>query len=583
MGEADAERAEADAAAKAPRGTSLPLVDEQSQVVSLDLRRDDGEADAPPSPASADSPPTPAATAARRLSICLINPRFEPSYWGFEFALPLYPGNKRSTMISGSLPALAALCGDHEVVLVDENVEAIDWESMEQFDIVGVTGMNVQKERMKEILTKLAPLDVVAVVGGPYASVQESFFDGLCETIFIGEAETTWPRYLADFAAGRPCDRRYEQDEPTDMTAVPRPRFDLLKVNRYATGAVQFSRGCPFLCEFCDIIVIFGRKPRIKHAEQLVEELDDMRKAGFFSAFIVDDNFIGDKKRAKELLRLIVAWQHEHGYPLRLMTEASINLADDAELLDLMYEANFRSVFVGIETPRAASLKETKKFQNARGDSMEAKLERIQNAGLDISAGFIVGFDNDDLDIFEDQYRFIQDNGVLQAMVGMLVAVPKTPLYERLEKEGRLVNEDPNCNIVPKQMTREELQGNYWQLLARLYTPEAFLDRYFRVFDRPAYRKRREEMCDRANEGKTIPTLGYGLILLWNLFWALAKDRSLSSVGRVYLKYFFTRSLKLRKDIVGFAQFMNRCVTHWHFYRFTRDATSGKLRQFNSG
>jgi radical SAM superfamily enzyme YgiQ (UPF0313 family) len=329
--------------------------------------------------------------------------------------------------------------------------------------------------------------------------------------------------------------------------------------------------------------VIFGRKPRVKHAEQLVAELDDMRRAGFYSAFIVDDNFIGDKKRAKELLRLIVDWQVEHDYPLRLMTEASINLADDAELLELMYEANFRSVFIGIETPRAESLKETKKFQNTRGDSMEDKLERIQNAGLDISAGFIVGFDNDDMGIFEDQYRFIQDNGILLAMVGMLMAVPKTPLHKRLKEEGRLFEEDPNCNFVPKQMTREQLQENYWELVTRLYTPEAFLDRYFRVFDRPEYRRRRQEICDRANEGKTIPTLAYGLILFWKLFWALTKDRSLTTIGRVYLSYFFRRNLKLRKDVVGFAQFMNRCVTHWHFYRFTRDATSGKLRLYNSG
>ena len=519
----------------------------------------------------------------RKLSICLINPLFEPSYWGFDYALPLYPGRKRSTMISGALTALAALAGDHEITLVDENVEAIDWSSLERYDIVGVTGMNVQKERMREILTRLKPMDVVTVVGGPYASVQESYFDGFCDAVFIGEAETTWPRYLADFAAGRACGKRYEQPEPTDMTTVPRPRFDLLKVDRYATGAVQFSRGCPFLCEFCDIIVIFGRKPRIKHAEQLVAELDDMRQAGFYSAFIVDDNFIGDKKRAKELLRLIIDWQILHGYPLRLMTEASINLADDAELLDLMYEANFRSVFVGIETPRAASLKETKKFQNTRGDSLEAKLERIQNAGLDISAGFIVGFDNDDLDIFEDQYRFIQDNGVLLAMVGMPIAIPKTPLYDRLQKEGRLVEEDLNCNFIPKQMTRDELQENYWNLVTRLYTPEAFLDRYFHLFDRPEYRRRRQKICERAHEGKTVPTLAYGVILLWKLFWALAKDGSLKSIGSVYVKYFFRKNLKLRKDIVGFAQFMNRCVTHWHFYYFTREVTSGKLRRYNSG
>ena len=171
----------------------------------------------------------------------------------------------------------------------------------------------------------------------------------------------------------------------------------------------------------------------------------------------------------------------KHGYPLRLTTEASINLADDAELLDLLYRANFRSVFIGIETPREASLRETKKFQNTLGDRLDAKLARIQNAGLDISAGFIVGFDNDDRSIFEDQFRFIQDNGILLAMVGMLTAVPKTPLFERLQKEDRLRLNNVNCNIVPKQMTPAELQEGYWNLLKRLYAPQAFFDRYFRI------------------------------------------------------------------------------------------------------
>jgi radical SAM superfamily enzyme YgiQ (UPF0313 family) len=367
------------------------------------------------------------------------------------------------------------------------------------------------------------------------------------------------------------------------MTQVPRPRYDLLKVDRYATGSLQYSRGCPFQCEFCDIIVIYGRKPRVKEPEQLVAELDDMRRAGFHSAFIVDDNFIGNKKKAKALLEQIIPWMKQHNYPLRLTTEASLNLADDEELLDLMYHANFRSVFIGIETPRREALEETKKFQNVRGDSMSDKLARIQNAGLDVAAGFIVGFDNDDKGIFEDQYQFIQENGITQAMVGTLQAIPTTPLYMRLQEEGRLAEDDPNCNFIPKQMSREELRDGYWGLVERLYSPEAFLDRYFKVYEFPEYLERRSEMCRRAGEGKRLPTLGYGLVLFWTLFWALLRDGSLFSVGRVYLKYFFFRNLKYRRDIVGFAQFMNRCVTHWHFYKFTREVTSGKLRTYNVG
>ena len=366
---------------------------------------------------------------ARTLSICLINPKFEPSYWGFEYALPLYPGDKRSTMISGSLPTVAGLAAAHDVRVLDENVEEIDWESLRD-----VRHRRRHRDDRAEGAhpgdpdPACASCEIFTVVGGPLVSVQEEFFEGLCDVMFVGEAETTWPAFLDDFARGRPTQRRYEQSQPTDMTQAPLPRYDLLKVDRYASGALQYSRGCPFQCEFCDIIVIYGRRPRVKKPEQLVAELDEMRRAGFHSAFIVDDNFIGDKRKAKALLEQLVPWMEQHNYPLRLTTEASIDLADDPELLDLMYRANFRSVFIGIETPRQASLEETKKFQNMRGDSLAAKLARIQDAGLDINAGFIVGFDSDDQQIFEDQFRFIQDNGITLAMVGMLQAIPRTPV-----------------------------------------------------------------------------------------------------------------------------------------------------------
>lgn len=524
----------------------------------------------------------PPRTPKKVLSICLINPKFEPSYWGFEYALPMYPGDRRSTMISGSLTTLAGLSAGHEIYLMDESVEDIDWDMLPKFDIVGLTGMNVQSKRMREILVRLKEMDTFVVVGGPYASVKEEFFEGLCEVVFVGEAEDTWPVFLSDFSEGRPFLRRYEQTEKTDMSKVPSPRYDLLKADRYASGALQFSRGCPFSCEFCDIIIIYGRRPRLKRPEQVIQELEDMRKAGFHLVMLVDDNFVGNKKKAKELLRAIIPWQEKNGYPLRINTQASINLADDAELLDLMYKANFRSVFIGIETPSKASLEETKKFQNTRGDSMEAKLARIQNAGLDISAGFIVGFDNDGMDIFDIQYDFIQNNGVLLAMVGMLGAIPTTPLYKRLEEEGRLIEGDPNMNFHPAKMTREVLIENYWNLVERLYTPEAFMERYLHSYQYPDYHKRRAEMCDKAHEGKFIPTLGYGLILLWNLFWTLLKDGSMMRLAPAYLRY-YRKARKFRKDVIGFAQYLNRCVTHFHFFRFTREAREGKLRTYNSG
>jgi radical SAM superfamily enzyme YgiQ (UPF0313 family) len=522
----------------------------------------------------------------RVLSICIINPRFEPSYWGFDYALPLYPGDKRCTMISGALPTLAGLVpAGHEVVLLDENVEPIDFEALRRFDIVGVTGMNVQKKRMKEILVRLREMHVFTVVGGAYASVDPAYYDGLCDVLFDGEAETTWPEFIDTFASGGQWKTLYSQADRTDMTKAPKPRYDLLKVDRYASGSLQFSRGCPFQCEFCDIIITFGRKPRTKRPEQVIEELDAMLAAGFFSVFIVDDNFIGNKNAAKQLLHQIIAWQKKNNYRLRLSTEASVNLADDPELLELLYEANFRHVFMGIETPREESLRETKKFQNVRGDSLPAKLARIQNAGIDVHAGFIVGFDHDDASIFEEQYRFIQDNGILLAMVGMLQAIPKTPLHARLKQEGRLFEaaNNENCNIVPAKMTRDELLAGYWKLVERLYTPAAFMERYFRVYRYPEYHRRRASISALANEGRFFPTVIYAILLLWALFWTLLRDGSLTTVGAVYTRFFFRTNLRYRKDAIGFAQNMNRCVTHWHFYRFTREAMAGKLRQFSNG
>jgi radical SAM superfamily enzyme YgiQ (UPF0313 family) len=465
--------------------------------------------------------------------------------------------------------------------LLDENVEPIDFEALRSFDIVGVTGMIVQRKRMIEILLRLREMGIYVAVGGPLASVDPGLFNGLYDVLFVGEADTTWPEFLADYSAGKHCPEVYEQKERTDMQVLPRPRYDLLKVDRYASGSLQFSRGCPFECEFCDIIVTFGRVPRTKTPKQVIEELEGLRRDGFFSVFIVDDNFIGNKKRARELLEEIVVWQETNGYPLRLSTEASVNLADDANLLELMYRANFRYVFLGIETPRVESLKETKKFQNARGDSLDDKLRRIQEAGLDVYGGFIVGFDNDDMTIFDDQYNFIQGNGIQLAMVGMLTAIPKTPLYARLEKEGRLNMANPNSNIVPKQMSADTLQENYWKLVKRLYTPQAFLERYFKAYDLPEYLEKRAEISRKASEGKFLPTLAYGVILLWKLVLELARDGSLGSIGKVYLQY-FGKSRKYRSDTIAFAQFMNRCVTHWHFYKFTREASSGRLRLWNS-
>ncbi len=516
--------------------------------------------------------------------MAIVNPRFEPSYWGFDYALPLYPGGKKSGMMTGALPALAGLVpAPHRVTLIDENVEEIDFARLGCFDVIGVTGMNVQKRRMKEILLRLRDSDAVVVVGGAYATVAPSYFEGLCDAVFVGEAEETWPAFLSDLAAGRPIAPVLRQERWTEMSRVPRPRYDLLPARLYASGSLQFSRGCPYRCEFCDIAVTFGRRPRVKDPGQVIAELDDMRRAGFFSVFIVDDNFIGNKAAARALLVRILAWQEEHGFPLRLSTEASLDLADHPDLLQLMYDANFRYVFVGIETPREASLAETKKHQNLGAEPLSVRIDRIRDAGIDVYAGFIDAFDGDDTGIYEHQYRFIQENGILLAMVGMLQAIPTTPLHARLAAEGRLVEHDENLNIVPKLMTREELRAGYHELVRRLYEPEAFFERHFRFLQHPAYTARRAAIARKTGEGRGLRTLGFGLWLLLSLSVALARDGSLRSIGTAYLMAYARQWSRGRPGMTGFAPFMNRCVTHWHFYRFTREAVAGRLRLYNSG
>jgi radical SAM superfamily enzyme YgiQ (UPF0313 family) len=411
--------------------------------------------------------------------IVLINPRFEVSYWGMEHCLP-YLG-KRANLPVACLPLLAALTPEgHRVTLVDENVEPIDFDRCARADIVGVTGMSVQRHRMKEILAELKRRGCFTVVGGPLVTVLEDYFEGLADVIFIGEAEQTWPQFLDEWAQGL-HQPRYEQAEKSDMSRVPTPRFDLLKMRHYAFGSVQFSRGCPFQCEFCDIIVTFGRRPRIKTSAQILAEVDALRREGVRIAFVVDDNLIGNKKAIKPVLRDLADWQRRHGYPLSLFTEASIDLADDPELMELMTDANILAVFIGIESPNEASLRETKKFQNVRaGGTILEKVHRIQDAGIEVWCGMILGFDHDDETIFGAQVEFLTAARIANSMSGMLFAIPKTPLYDRLRAEGRIDPSDEpeyGTNVIPLQMSREALRDGYVRVMNELYSPGAYFAR----------------------------------------------------------------------------------------------------------
>ena len=273
--------------------------------------------------------------------IVIINPRFDPTFWNLHYALPII--GLKSVNTTGCLSLLAALTPpDHEIVVVDENVEDIDFDQCARADIVAMTGMNIQRRRMTEILTALKQRGCFTVVGGMWITASEDYFGNLVHVKFIGEADETWLQFLHEWTAGH-FSRRYEQSHKTDMTTVPTSRWDVLKMDRYHSGSLQISRGCPFTCEFCDIIVTFGRQPRLKTSTQVMAELDALKSTGVKTVFIVDDNLIGDIKRIKPILRDIAHWQEHNGFPFLFVTQASINMSDDPDLVELLVAANTRS------------------------------------------------------------------------------------------------------------------------------------------------------------------------------------------------------------------------------------------------
>jgi len=428
------------------------------------------------------------------MRLLLINPKFPESFWSFKWAInDVLPG-KRAINPPLGLATLAALCPkDWQVEIVDENIEAVPLAP--EADIVGVCGMGVQLPRQRELLAYYRGLGYYVVAGGSYASLCREEYGSLADTVVAGEAEYIWKEFCRDYSRGSPKPL-YHEDGTVDLTDSPIPRFDLLKLERYSYAALQYSRGCPYRCEFCDIIVMFGRKPRVKSLEQVSGELDELRKAGVRSVFFVDDNMIGDRPRAKELLRFLARYQEQHRYNFSFGTEASINMAQDPELLELFRAANFGWVFIGIESPDPASLKETLKTQNLHEDTLTS-IRRIYTYDIDILGGFIIGFDNDTLETFDRQYEFIMASGIQSAMIGLLIALPHTPLYERMQREGRLRpvkdptnNTRPQSNIVPKNMTHDEMDAAYQELYDRLLTDGAIARRIrnkFRYLRAPSY------------------------------------------------------------------------------------------------
>ncbi|HEV3137108.1 MAG TPA: radical SAM protein [Pirellulales bacterium] len=516
--------------------------------------------------------------------IVLINPRFEVSYWGLEHALPFL--GKRANLPVACLPLLAALVGrEHRITLVDENVEAIDYGRLARADIVGLTGMSVQRFRMREILTELKARGVFTVVGGPWVTVQEDYFGDLADVIFVGEAEETWPQFLRGWRMGN-FQHRYEQSERSDMSHVPLPRYDLLKNQHYLFGSVQFSRGCPFQCEFCDIIVTFGRRPRLKTTQQIVAELEAQRAQNVEVIFIVDDNLIGNKRAIKPVLREIAAWQRSHGYPLTFFTEASLDLAEDEELIELMVEANFTSVFIGIESPNEESLRETKKYQNVRaGATIVERVKAIQRAGIDVWCGMIVGFDHDDPAIFDAQREFLEQSRILHAMVGMLHAIPKTPLHQRLAEAGRLDWADENpfgTNVIPLGMTREQLRDGYLRVMRELYEPAAYFERLESLYldERFVFGQSRIDYWRKhpwTRLKAQSKNLARSIYIAWQLF-ANLPDRKLRREYRRRI----ARFLKVRRDPAVLFVYLIKCAMHYHHYTMARQMAEADAPVVNS-
>jgi radical SAM superfamily enzyme YgiQ (UPF0313 family) len=421
------------------------------------------------------------------MRVLLLYPKFPKSFWSFEKALELV-GRKAMLPPLGLATVAAILPQTWEFKLVDHNVRPITEAEWAWADMVILSAMIVQKEDFLAQIQEAKQRGKKVAVGGPYATAlpQEAATSG-ADYLILDEGEITLPLFVEAVQKGEASGTFRSDGQKPDVTTTPVPRFDLLDFNAYDSLSVQFSRGCPFQCEFCDIIVLYGRKPRTKNPEQLLAELQCLYDLGWRrSIFMVDDNFIGNKRNVKLLLKALKPWMAEHQYPFRFNTEASIDIASDQELMDLMVECNFNAVFLGIETPDEASLALTQKYQNNR-DSMTDSVEAIVKSGLRVMAGFIIGFDGEKEGAGDRIVRFVEQTTIPTAMFSMLQALPDTALEHRLRKEGRLLdkasgmNQTTLMNFVPTRPL-EDIAREYVEAFWTLYDPASYLDRTYRHF-----------------------------------------------------------------------------------------------------
>ncbi len=464
------------------------------------------------------------------MKVLLVYPEFPDTFWSFKHALKFV--RKRAGLPPlGLLTVAAMLPPDWGKRLVDMNVNGLTPKDLAWADYVFVSAMIVQRDSAREVIARCKQAGVKVVAGGPLFTMEHDQFPEV-DHFVLNEAELTLPPFLADLANG--CAQPiYTTSEYPDIQHTPVPLWKLANLKYYDSVSIQFSRGCPFSCDFCNITALLGHRPRTKTAAQIIAELDSLYAIGWRKGvFFVDDNFIGNKKLLKtEVLPALIAWRKgKTGMPFN--TEVSINLADDAELLRLMTHAGFDTVFVGIETPNETSLVECSKTQNKGRDLVES-VKTLQRAGLQVQGGFIVGFDNDTPSIFQQQIDFIQKSGIVTAMVGLLQAPPGTRLYERLAREGRLVNEmsgdnvDGSTNIIP-MMGLEQLREGYRRLLGQIYAPQFYYERVktlLREYHPPKIRTHLDFQYIMAF-GRSVYRLGirgvervqYWQLIFWTLF-----------------------------------------------------------------
>jgi radical SAM superfamily enzyme YgiQ (UPF0313 family) len=491
------------------------------------------------------------------LKIVLVYPQYPDTFWSFKHALKII-SKKAAYPPLGLLTVAAMLPSEWQMKLVDMNVTGLSDEDLKWADYVFISAMVVQTDSAKEVIARSNRLGVKVVAGGPLFSMAYDEFNGV-EHFVLGEAEITLPPFLADLEIGV-AQYIYTSEEWPDIRKTPIPMWSLINLNKYSAMNIQYSRGCPFNCEFCDITVLNGRTPRTKDKAQLLAELDALYHNGWRdSVFIVDDNFIGNKKKLKEeILPAIIKWRQERRYPSSLFTEVSINLADDEELMELMVKAGFNRVFIGIETPNEESLAECNKLQNKNRD-LAASVKKIQNHGFEVQGGFIVGFDSDPLSIFKSQINFIQKSGIVTAMVGLLNAPHGTKLYHRLKQENRLVkgisgdNTDCSINFIPK-MDYETLINGYKHILNTIYSPKQYYERVI-IF-----------LKEYKPQGNRLGKIGFNhLIGLVKSMWVLGVKEK----GRRYYWKLFASTLF--KHPRSFPLSMTLAVYGFHFRKVARN------------